>query len=201
MENMVNTGSLTTLKSGEVLAVNARKVANGKISIEIGEILTESSNSGTNLIKMANKGDDRFTGGGARRAWLTGTPEGLSEMFGIDFNTLEYSVNDRGHEISALNILSPTISIETPIGVEQHAICVQVTETTTPNEWQALNFETAAKRRGANGAICQHQGKAIFANTDVALVSQRTNTFLNMDVAVQVAGIGSVSSDTGEIFS
>ena len=27
MENMVNTGSLTTLKSGEVLAVNARKVA------------------------------------------------------------------------------------------------------------------------------------------------------------------------------
>ena len=169
MENMVNTGSLTTLKSGEVLAVSARKVANGKISIEIGEILTESSNSGTNLIKMANKGDDRFTGGGARRAWLTGTPEGLS--------------------------------IETPIGVEQHAICVQVTETTTPNEWQALNFETAAKRRGANGSICQHKGKAIFANTDVALASQRTNTFLNMDVAVQVAGVGTVSSDTGEIFS
>jgi len=201
MENMTNSGSLATLKPGQVLAVQARKVANGKISIEIGEKIVESASLGINLVKMANKGDDRFTGGGARRAWLTGTPEGLQEMFGIDFASLAYDVNERGHEIAPLNILSPVISIDTPAGIEQHAICVQVTETTEPSEWQALNMETAAKRRGADGPICQHKGHAIFANTDVVLASQRAHTFLEMDPAVQVAGVGSVNADTGEIFS
>lgn len=197
----MDSGSLDTLVPGQVLAVQARKVANGKISIEIGEKITESPSSGFNLVKMANKGDDRFTGGGARRAWLTGTPEGLQEMFGVDFNSLTYIVNERGHEIAPLNILSPAISIETPAGVEQHAICVQVTETTEPNEWQALNLESAAKRRGSDGPICQHKGSAIFANTSVVLASQRAHKFLEMDPAVEVAGIGSVNADTGEIFS
>lgn len=201
MNNMMNSGSLATLKPGQVLAVQARKVANGKISIELGEKIAESASSGINLVKMANKGDDRFTGGGARRAWLTGTPEGLSEMFGIDFSSLTYDVNERGHEISPLNILSPVVSIETPLGVEEHAICVQVTETTEPDEWQALNIETAAKRRGADGPICQHKGQPIFANTDVVLASQRKHTFLEMDPVVQVEGVGSLNADTGEIFS
>jgi len=58
MVNQLNSGSLDTLKSGQTLLVNARKVANGKIQLEFAEIINDGRP--VNFLGMFNKSDERF---------------------------------------------------------------------------------------------------------------------------------------------
>ena len=205
MNNMINSGDLESLDQGQVLAVQARKVANGKMSVELAEIFEDSAEDGTiNLSKLANKGDDRWNGKGKMRAWITGTFEGLGEMFGIDFNSLPFSINELGHEVAPLNILHPEITITTGKGEDAissvHAVVVQVSESTTPDKWQSLNYAKSVKRKGQDGDICYHNKKAIFSNTAVSIKVARKHTFLPMDTVVpEEAAL--VSLETGEIFN
>lgn len=192
MGNIINSGSLETLTPGNSLLVQAIQVANGKVQLEMAERLEGGSSS--NPLAVFNKSDDRFSQGGARRAWLTCEPSDASELLGVDL-TSGYSTDARGKSVKALNVLNPTVG-DSPLRV-------QVTETLEPTEWQAMNIETAAKRRGKDGDFITHQGMYIFANTSVVF-GEPTHTFLTADAPASTGGIvaaQNVNVATGEIMS
>tara|TARA_R100001594_G_C3960782_1_gene245345 strand:- start:13 stop:636 length:624 start_codon:yes stop_codon:yes gene_type:complete len=174
MENQLNTGKLETLKMGDVLLVKARNVANDKIQLEFAEVL-ESSTRTKSALGMFNKSDSNFTSG-ARRAWMTAEPEDAAELLGINVDFTEngnwIEEETTGYDIIPLNILNPT--------VEGVSLKVQVTETTTPTQWQEENVERAAKKAGRDGDYITHEGNYIFSNTDVVL-DEATHTFLQPD--------------------
>ena len=193
MENTLNSGSLETLTPGNSLLVQAIKVANGKVQLEFAERLDGGSN-GSNPLGAFNKSDERFSQGGARRSWLTSEPNDAAELLGIDLSG-GYSTDERGRETKVLNIANPSV------GGQQ--LRLQVTETVEPSEWQAMNIETAAKRRGKDGDYITHQGMYIFANTSM-VYGEPKHTFLEADAPATTGGIiaaHNVAVATGEIMS
>ena len=161
MVNTVNTGSLATLTAGNSLLVHARRVNGGKVQLELAEIIESADRGATNVLGMFNKSDDRFSAGGARRAWLTAEPTDASNLLGIDLSTSNpaWMTDDQGREILPLNVLNPQVNGNT--------LRVRIVETTEPSSWQAQNIERAAKRAGADGPFILHGGKYIFSNTEV----------------------------------
>lgn len=147
-----------------------------------------------NPLSIFNKSDSRFSSGGARRAWLTAEPSDATEYLGIDVSTEAqgWMVDEMGRTILPLNVKNPAITI----GDSTHTLRVEVEETTEPNEWQAANLETAAKRAGAGGAFIMHNGKYVFSNTRVAF-DEPKHTFLQADAP----STAKVNVQTGEIFS
>ena len=193
MENTLNSGSLDTLNPGDSLLVSSRRVANGKIQLEVAERL-EGGSSSNNLLGMFNKSDERFSQGGARRAWLTCEPADAAEILGVDLSS-GYTTDERGRDIKPLNVLNPSMG-----GTVLH---VQVNESTEPSEYQSMNIETAAKRRGKDGDFITHQGMYIFANTQV-VSGEAQHTFLESDAPATTGGIiaaQNVNVATGEIMS
>jgi hypothetical protein len=195
MENMINSGDLKTLKAGETLLVQAIATTTDKIQLEFAEVIQETAR-GANILAMFNASDDRFSQK-ARRAWMTVQPGDAEKLLNLPEGTLtgdegwvETTVG-RGttKTVCPLNVLNPT--------VEGNRLVIQIVETNTPTEWQALNIETAAKRRGKDGAFITHNGKYIFSNESVVFANQRKHIFLESDSSAKV----SVDTDTGEIFN
>ena len=201
MNNTINSGSLQGLQAGQTLLVSARKVAGNKVQLEFAEIVRTQSTAASPLA-LFNKSDDRFSQGGARRAWLTAEPKDASAYLSIDVtdSNPNWTVDSMGREVISLNILNPVANI----AGEQIPLKLEVVETTTPTEYQAANLETAAKRRGKDGAFITHKGMYIFANTRIAF-HKANHVFLEADAAAattQMSGIPvGVDFSTGEIFS
>jgi hypothetical protein len=201
MNNTINTGSLQGLQVGQTLLVSARKVAGNKLQLEFAEIVKSQSNA-VNPLAIFNKSDDRFSQGGARRAWLTAEPKDASQYLSIDLTETNpnWTVDSMGREVISLNILNPVANIQG----EEIPLKVEVIETVTPTDWQAANLDTSAKRRGKDGAFITHKGMYIFANTRIAF-HKATHVFLEADAAAtitQSSGIpAGVDFSTGEIFN
>jgi len=199
MFNTVNTGSLQGLQVGQTLLLHSRKVNGGKIQLEFAEVLNSGSNT-VNPLALFNGSDERFTQGGARRAWLTAEPKDASKYLGIDLSSTNpgWTIDEMGREILPLNILNP----KAKVGDEEIALKVEVVETTEPTDWQRSNISTAAKRRGKDGDYITHKGMYIFANTRVAFRTAN-HVFLEPDAKVSVSGgiPAGVDFQTGEIFN
>jgi hypothetical protein len=201
MNNTINSGSLQGLQVGQTLLVSARKVAGNKVQLEFAEIVKTQSNA-VNPLALFNQSDDRFSQGGARRAWLTAEPKDAGQYLGIDLTEANsnWTVDAMGREIISLNILNPMASIQG----ELIPLKVEIVETVTPTDWQAANLDTSAKRRGKDGAFITHKGMYIFANTRIAF-HKANNVFLEADAAAtttQSSGIpAGVDFSTGEIFN
>lgn len=192
MNNTINSGSLQGLQAGQTLLLQARKVNGGKIQLEFAEIVKTQSNA-ANPIALFNKSDDRFSQGGARRAWLTAEAKDASVYLDINLmDDADWDVDQMGREILSLNVINP-IAI---INGEAFPLKVQIEETVTPTDWQASNIETAAKRRGKDGDFITHQGMYIFANTRVVF-NKATHAFLEMDAAKSNVSAGIIA---GNIF-
>jgi len=203
MANQLNSGSLDTLKPNETLLLQARKVANGKIQLEVAEQV-QVSDRPMNVLGMLNKSDDRFISN-ARRTWVTAEPTDATELFGINFGAdaewyMGTSKSGAQVELLDLNVFNPVIN--------DTRCRILVTETIDPTEWQAENVERAAKRRGAEGAFITHDSNYIFSNTTLVLTNGDTkemHTFLKPDsVAMQteteeVSAISMVSTPAEEI--
>ena len=190
MKNTLNSGSLQTLNAGQTLLVQARKVANGKLQLELAEIIASSST--VNPLSLFNKSDKRFTSG-ARRAWLTCEASDASELLGIDCSDNgNWGLDDMGRDILPLNVLNPVAQV----GDNFHSLKVEIVETTEPTEWQAANLESSAKRAGADGDFIMHNGKYIFSNTRICF-DQASHVLLKADDRVTAK----VDTETGEIFS
>tara|TARA_B110000858_G_scaffold5904_1_gene6595 strand:- start:1750 stop:2367 length:618 start_codon:yes stop_codon:yes gene_type:complete len=179
MANQLNSGTLDTLKANETLLLQARKVANGKIQLEVAESI-QLSDRPQNVLGMLNKSDDRFKSN-ARRTWITAEPTDASELFGVDFGLeaewyMGTSKSGSSVELLDLNILNPIIN-----GTRCR---IMITETIEPTEWQAENVERSAKRKGAEGAFITHDSNYIFSNTTLVLTDGDTkemHTFLTPD--------------------
>jgi hypothetical protein len=201
MANTINSGSLQVLQVGQTLLVSARKVAGNKLQLEFAEIVKTQSTA-ANPLALFNKSDDRFSQGGARRAWLTAEPKDASQYLGIDLTETNpnWTIDAMGREIMALNIINPTANIQG----EEIPLKVEVIETVTPTEYQAANLDTSAKRKGKDGAFITHKGMYIFANTRIAF-HKANHVFLEADAAAvttQMNGIpAGVDFSTGEIFN
>ena len=89
--------------------------------------------------------------------------------------------------------------------MDQH-LRVQVTETVEPTEYQSMNLETSAKRKGKDGDFITNDGMYIFANTDVVF-GEPKHTFLQPDNAASTTGSNGIIAasnvfvETGEIVS
>jgi len=174
--NQINSGSLESLKYGDTLLVNARKVKNDKIHLEFAEIVNNQTNQ--NVLSLLNKSDDAFSSK-ARRAWVTAEPSDATDFFNVDFGpTSEWYMSDKG-EMMELNILNPTM---------QDVRCrLKIEETIEGTDWQNDNVETAAKRKGKNGDYITHLGAHIFSNTTVVLSdTDIEHTTLEADVVAAV---------------
>lgn len=191
MVNQLNTGNLNTLKFGQTLLVNARKVANGKIQLEFAEVVQQNDN--VNVLQAFNASDARFQTK-ARRAWQTAEPKDAVAILGIEAigDMTKYSADGK----LELNVLNPTMNGQ--------RLRVQVTETTEPrNQWEADNVERVAKRRGAEGDFILHNSLHIFTRMDIVL-NEANHTFLQPDPAsntVVSSVFGEVNTATGEIQS
>jgi len=187
MANQLNSGSLDTLKPNETLLLQARKVSNGKIQLEVAESV-QVSDRPMNVLGMLNKSDDRFKSN-ARRTWITAEPTDATDLFGIEFGAeAEWymGTSKAGSEVELLdlNILNPVIN--------DMRCRILITETIDATDWQAENIERSAKRKGAEGEFITHDSNYIFSNTTLVLTNEDTkemHTFLKPD---------SVAMQTGE---
>ena len=188
MSNTQNSGSLQGLQMNDTLLVQARKVNGQKVQLEFAEILQKDSTTPVNPLAIFNKSDDRFTQTGkARRAWMTVEPTDASEYLGIDLSSNANWLVVGNNEILELNILNPVATING----QTYALKVEIRETTEATEWQADNIETAAKRRGKDGAYCTHKGLHIFSNSYIAF-NQANHVFLEMDAVEKTTSTKSI---------
>jgi len=197
MENVLMSGELNSLKLGQTLLTRFRKVANGFISVELAEV--KEGSRGPSAAFIFNKSDSRFTRNSARRAWQNGQPADLEEALGVDLSdNAGWEFDDLGNEILNVNILNPVVTFEG----QTFPMRVQIVETTEPNEWQAANVETAAKRKGRDGDFILHDGEYIFTNASIVF-SEPQDVSLEADTApvMKVSETEKVDVETGEIFS
>ena len=153
-----NTGTVETLKNGQCLLVDARVVANDKISLQFAEII-RPANEQMSLLAYSNRYDDSFATK-ARRSWLITDRQAATEDYGIDFS----EINENWYEgpkgtMLDLNILNPVLN--------GYKVRLAIKETTEPTAYQQANLETSAKRRGKNGDHILHNGQYIFSNVIV----------------------------------
>ncbi len=162
-KNVIGSGNLDTLKTGQTLLLRARKVKNGKIQLEWAEKFKQGT-GGRNAVTRFNASDPSFSSG-AQRAWFSGTVQDTLEALGLDLGDDNESwyidTSKEDQEVMDLNILNP-VDVETGDMYK-----MEITETVEPNEWQAANADKAAKTYGQGGANILHQGQLIFRNTAI----------------------------------
>tara|TARA_R110002020_G_scaffold298482_2_gene514333 strand:- start:650 stop:1234 length:585 start_codon:yes stop_codon:yes gene_type:complete len=174
MENTTNSGSLDTLNLKDTLLVSARKISNGKLSLEFAEII-KSGDRAVSALTLLNASDARFSGK-PRRAWVTAEPVDAAKLFNINFgDDGDWIMTERG-EVMELNILNPTYNGD--------RFRLQINETTQGTQYQLDNIESAAKRRGKDGEFITHEGNYVFSNTEVVMANDNdvvSHTYLESD--------------------
>ena len=200
MENVLNSGELNSLKMGQVLLTQVRKIGGGFMEMEIAEV--KKGSRGLSPAFLFNKSDSRFSANSARRAWQNATPSDLEELLGIKVDDAQnWEINDRGFEVLVMNILNPVANYE---GAE-YVMRAQIQETITGDEYQVANVSKAAKRKGKEGPYILHQGNYIFTNASVVFTEPQdiyltADTTSSTATVVQEAGV-EVDTLTGEIFN
>ena len=187
---------LDALLAGDTLLVRAIKTSNeGKVQLEFAERMRSLEGSSSALLGLLNASDERFNNG-PRRAWMTAEITDIAKQMS-DINVgddAEWEHDaDLGRDVLNLGIENPMI--------KDFRLRVKIVETLIPDEYQKENVETAAKRRGAEGAFITHGGKYIFSNTEVVPMkgdAAPTHTMLEADAPVGVAGAEGIVDETQE---
>tara|TARA_R110000803_G_scaffold71102_4_gene134171 strand:+ start:13477 stop:14016 length:540 start_codon:yes stop_codon:yes gene_type:complete len=158
--------SVNNIVKGETLLVSVKAVRGGKFQLEFAEpISNPNAKGGNSLVTMLNKSDDRFSSK-ARRAWISGEKLDIEQMLGISLEGVGEG------QSKDLNVLNPEIGGE--------RLRIQIQETTSPDDYQASNIETTAKKSGANGDFITHNGSHIFSNTSI-VSGEAVHSFLLPD--------------------
>ncbi len=186
---------LETLQAGDTLLVRAIKTANeSKVQLEFAERMTSLEGNSSALLGLLNQSDDRFSSG-ARRGWMTAEITDIAAQLNINCgDDAEWEHDSKlGRDVLPLGMLNPTI--------KNFRLRVKISETLIPTDYQKENFETSAKRRGAEGEYITHQGKYIFSNTEIVPMSGDTNpvhVILEADAATGVSGSKAIVDETQE---
>lgn len=185
-KNQINSGTLNTLKYGEVLLISARKVKGDKIQLEFGEVM-QKLDGPVNAVSKFNRSDARF-GNKARRAWVSGVVADITEDLGIDFSDRNdgWELTSNGETLE-LNVLNPIVDGE--------RCRIIITETTKGDDYQIANREKTAKRKGKEGEYILFNGENIYSKTSITFTNDNTDemhTLLEADVE-------NVNTETGEV--
>tara|TARA_B100000963_G_C22617167_1_gene667971 strand:- start:1389 stop:2033 length:645 start_codon:yes stop_codon:yes gene_type:complete len=175
------------LKVGDTLLMSFRRIDRDKIMVEIGERINTRSTD-DRAISLFNESDELYEPG-IRRAWYPADPKDILKHFGLDVDKLKWTLNAKGQDVCNLNYLNPKA-----LGKRLRVI---IEESIYPNnEYQVDNAYNIAKRRGKDGDYCTHDGKLIFANTDVILTNKEKidHTILPID-KVKYEAITKTSTD------
>ena len=161
MDNQLNSGSLSTLKEGQTILINGKKIKGDKIKLEFGEIINSGGETRvTSILGELNFDDERFTNSGVRRSWMSGTVEGINKVLGIRLDTTSnWYMTEKG-EMVDLDILNP-------VHTDGTRLRMLVTETTEPTNYQRDNVDTTCKRKGKDGDYITHQGSNVWSNTTI----------------------------------
>lgn len=163
MESLKKTILSTELPVGNSLLIGVYGSSNpNKCHIEIAETINQQEMTATSLF---NVGDDRFSQGKARRAWLAGEKTQIATLLGLP--VAKISALEEGQSI-AIDSLNPTITV----GNEKRILRVRINETVTPDKWQKAHLEQSAKRKGKDGDFITHKGQYIFSNCEVFLAKE-----------------------------
>ena len=180
MDNQLNSGSLSTLKEGQTILINGRKVKGDKIKLEFGEIIKSPNSGQSSILGELNFDDERFTNSGVRRSWMTGTVEGINKVLGIRLDTTSGWYMTEKVEMVDLDILNPCHTDGTRLRM-------LVTETTEPTEYQQENVDTTCMRRGKDGDYITHQGSNMWSNTTIVKTNDTVeHTWLDRDSVTQL---------------
>lgn len=167
------------LLPGQMMLVSAKGVNGGKVSLEFAQSV-ETGKESTSLTGLLNASDERFNQAKPRRAWHTGQPEDIKKIFGVDVAGLGY-----GEELE-IGELDPKVNGK-PLNI-------QIVETTDGSDYDIANFETRAKRAGADGEfITTADGEYIFQKLDV-VIGQAKHRFIEDTVRKSATVEGAAAS-------
>ena len=110
--NVINSGSLTSLKAEETLLYRIEKVKNDQYMAHFAEVKDKSGRSNRSALSILNSHDPRFQRK-AQRCWSLIHPEDALLHFGIDIRDedgwiVDSSENGKDKWVKELNILNPT---------------------------------------------------------------------------------------------
>jgi hypothetical protein len=178
MANQLNSGSLDTLKLGDVLLTHIERTANGSYKAEFVQHINRGGDTSDDVLAMMNASDPRFQRGSKTYNWTPTTLQDIETLLAIPSLDLENSnyvaVTTKGgkvRDVVQLNILNPLYN--------GHKVSVQITETTIPTDWQKAN-DTGFKVNPATSEVLTKDGMNIYRNTKMVL-GEANHTFIQHD--------------------
>lgn len=135
--------ALAELKKGEVLAVRAKHVKNGKIQIEFAQRI-DAPTATNNLLGAFNASDNRFSNRGPRRTWLTAEPVDAKKLLGLELSD-DVAHADILNVVSSINGFIPALQITEKLESEL-------------TDSQAMAKENYLKQAGAGGNFFYAEG-------------------------------------------
>jgi hypothetical protein len=178
VKNKLQSGSLDSLEKDQVLLVGFQETSNPD---EIQAIVVHSKVNPTlkgsdSLLTQIYKGDPRFNSSSSHiYGWKTGLASEWAAVLDIpkiaDVAEYETQAQFSGKNGIVLNILNPVTVNGDKLGVE-------ITESTEPTEYQSKNVATRAKQDGNGNYTITSEGKPIFRNTSIKLLSEVKDTFI-----------------------
>lgn len=142
---------------GQCAITRARQVSGDKLQLEFAEVLIPSYRS-LNTLSLLNQGDSRFSSAKvkARKTYMAVSVEG-AKMLGIDVSVI-------GSDWTRVDIVNPGV-IDPNTG-KKVLLGMQITETTTPNDYQASDVSAHAKKTSIDGEflVCAETGNYVFVN-------------------------------------
>ena len=168
--NIIGSGSLDTLKSGEVILLQGRKIINDKVQLEFAEKLNTglAGKRKRTAVALLNSSDPNFSSG-AQRGYTSTVKADVLEHMGIDLGddnkNWEITASRNGEEQETI-----TLNILNPVTKDGDIFKLEITETVEPTEWQKINAKTACKTAGKGGAEITHEGQLIFRNSAVVIL-------------------------------
>ena len=145
---------------GQCAITRARLISGGKLQLEFAEVLIPSYRS-LNTVSLLNQGDSRFSSAKAkaRKTYMAVSVEG-AKMLGIDVSSIQ-------EDWTRVDIMNP--SVIDPNTGKKVLLGMQITETTTPNDYQASDVSAHAKRVSSDGEflVCAETGNYVFVNYSI----------------------------------
>ena len=168
MANQLNSGTITSLKTGQTLLTKVTKTNTNKIQVEFVERISNPnatasgvSDGFSNALGALNFGDDRFAQtGGVRYHWASIEPEALEimlEVSGLDLVGGEYTfetVNGKQKEAMYLNIANPTCVVDPSSGdTTAKRFRIRIVETTDGTDFDVENGRYKTKGKGGDAVL------------------------------------------------
>ena len=162
MANQLNSGTITSLKTGQTLLTKVTKTNTNKIQVEFVERISNPnatasgvSDGFSNALGALNFGDDRFAQtGGVRYHWASIEPEALE------------TVNGKQKEAMYLNIANPTCVVDPSSGdTTAKRFRIRIVETTDGTDFDVENGRYKTKGKGGDAVL--HNGNYIYNRNQI----------------------------------